>query len=214
MQNYRVKKGYDYSMKKRLIITVLFLTALILSCSTVLAEDNFFSKTYEIKSKVVIAGKSSEKPDKPAVLLLIKSDADESDIKNEDIIYINQTITNGSGEFVFEFEFDGFTYEDGVVANCKALVNIDGDVSTPSITKSEVLSDFITFDIGFANDGVFSKIKNLYNLKNWRYNIIIGFYSDTGELLKVLTEYKDLQDNNKMPFFDIPNGTAKIKGFL
>lgn len=191
---------------------------MILNCVSI-AQASPIAKTYDRQSYVAIAGTADETyAGFSADLLLVKSTSDKDNITKEDIGYIGQTIIEADGDYRFEFYFDKFTYdESGTVDNYEIILNVNGENITPSVTRAEVMSEFVSFQIDFEKFGTaVAEIENMYNLKAIEYTTIIAFYSNENKLLGIKRFIKKTGDDPNVTYGynDIPDGTSKAKAFI
>lgn len=206
------------TMKKAIAIILSMLVFCTFSFINASAETEL-AKTYDRQSYVVIKGTTTaDHIGYNADLLLVKSSANLDAVEVSDIGYIGQTAIADDGSYQFEFYFDGFTYnESGEVDNYKIVLNVDGMDMSETITRAEVLSDLVTYDIDYSNFGrAIANITNEYNLKAIPYTMLVGFYNGDGTLIKVITSNKHTGDDPSVTYGynDVPEDAVTSKAFI
>lgn len=206
------------TVKHLYVITLTILCVLLLACVGY-AEGTPVGMSYQRQSYAAVAGNAGmSNAGKDVTLMLLKSNADITSISKNDIGYINQTVIGDDGEYTFEFEFSGFTYDsEGNVDNYKVVLNVNGEKITPSISKATVMSEMLSFDIDISKFGkAVADITNEYNLKKLKYKMVVAFYDEGGKLLNVKTfnKYTGDEDFATYGYRDVPEKTAYAKGFL
>ena len=206
-------------MKNMRKIMALFLSIVMLfSANIVFAENETISVTYDRAKYVAVTGNAgSENAGFDAALMLVKKNADYENLQLSDVGYIGQTEIDADGKYLFEFTFDGFTYENDVVNNYELLLNVNGEDKTETITQSKVTSELLSFDLDFDNFGeAVANIENTYGLKDVSYTLIVAFYDANDKLVGVKKEQKYTGDSNvlKYSYDDIPADASYARGFL
>lgn len=134
-------------------------------------------------------------------------------ITNE-IFYINQTIVDQQGRYIFKIKFDG-NYDDYYLA-----VNRAGVKENPRIFVATDINDMVSVYTGLAkNDSIVtatSYVNNLFFREDMMYAMIIAQYGENGELLSSKIEKKliDNEITTETLNVDIDAKTKTIKCFI
>ena len=203
-------------------ITSLLLCTLLLSTlfiSGYAQGEPSLSKTYEKQSYVVVKGDAgTQNAGYDVSLMLVKNTASAIPSK-EDIGYLAQTSIKADGSYLFEFYFNGFTYdENGYVNNYNLVLNVNNETITDTVSKAEIISELVVFNsLDFSEFGkAIADLTNSYSLENISYSLIVGFYDDNDTLLGAKLATKYTGDSNQLTYTydDIPIGTSYAKAFI
>lgn len=204
---------------KRKVLSIFLCVMLLcnLAISTAFAADPT-AITYDVKSYVTVTGTvDAENAGFDASLMLVKKNADLSNLQTGDIGYIGQEEIGADGKYLFEFTFSDFTYSQDSVDNYEVVLNVNGEKMTPSITKAAAMSTLISFDLNFDEFGKsIAEITNNYGLKDFNYTAMVAFYNSDNVLLGVKRAERFVGDdpNFTYGYNDMPEGTAFARGFI
>jgi len=206
-------------MKKMRYIKRILVWALILAMLPIAAKAAESPKAliFKDESYVTVTGTAIDKAGEEAFLLLVKNTANFNALCNDDIGFISQTQILADGKYMFEFVFDSFTYDsNGNVDNYSLMLNIGGVFSNETVGTASS-ADFLSFEGDLTQFGGFIAVAdNKYKLRGFPYVMILSFYSEEGNLLKIKTQSKHTGGDNTVEYSynEIPEDTAFVKGMI
>ena len=202
----------------RKIVSIFLSMAMLFTVTSAFASNDPVSVTYNATKYVAVAGNAgSENVGVQAALMLVKKNADKENLKPDDIGYIGQAEIDANGKYLFEFAFDGFTYENGVVSNYDIFVNINGEEKTQTVTQARVTSEMLSFNLKFDTYGeATANIENTYGLKDVSYTLVVAFYNGDNKLVGVKRATKFTGDDGVLTYTqsEVPEGATYAKAFL
>ena len=202
----------------RKIVSIFLSMAMLFTVTSAFASNDPVSVTYNATKYVAVAGNAgSENVGVEAALMLVKKGADKANLTSEDIGYIGQTEIDTDGKYLFEFSFDGFTYDNGVVDNYEIFVNINGEEKTQTVTQARVTSEMLSFNLKFDTYGeATANITNSLGLKDVSYTLVVAFYNGEDKLVGVKRANKFTGDDGVLTYTEseVPQGATYAKAFL
>ena len=164
--------------------------------------------------RIIVKGKlHRDFAGRPVTLLMYKNDVDS--LTENDIGYIDQSVINNDGSYVFTFKFFGN------VNDYKLGMYLANQTVTDSITEATASYSWLDTSVLLykENDSFVSGellIKN-YDIEGLTYCMALAFYDANNKLIQLtLSDMKDIDKDITLDNLKVlmPEGTAMVKAFV